>query len=83
MFESCSRVSPDTQIEHVMPANTVAGLDMLQERREDGKEMIGIIKSSRGNPDPPEVRVPALSSSSDWLRMQRESQSRSARRPMV
>ena len=32
---------------------------MLRERREEGKEMIGIIKSSRGNPDPPEVRIPA------------------------
>ena len=44
-------------------------LEMLHERREEGKEMIGIIKSSRGDPDPPEVRIPALLFLSDWLRI--------------
>ena len=57
---------------------------MLRERREEGKEIIGIIRSSRSNPNPPEVSIPFVSFLWDWLRTKRKSRSKATvRRPVL
>ena len=62
----------------------MTGLAMFRERREERKEVIEMVKSSRSNPGPPEVRIPLVLLSSGWLRMQRKSRPKtSARRPMM
>ena len=35
-------------------------LDIMREHREEGKDIVKMIKSSRSNPDPPDVRALAM-----------------------